>query len=192
MKLLCFGDSNTFGYDPRSVFGSRYENPWVDILSAKTGWKVINAGQNGREIPRRSFELAAFRALVDRCDPELTVILLGTNDLLQGADPETVTARMEGFLRQVTVPVLLVAPPPLQRGAWVVDDGLVAASRLLGERYRQLAAHMRIPFVDSGDWKIPLSFDGVHFSEDGHRIFADHLLAVLKRKETAYGLLCPD
>ena len=24
MKVICFGDSNTFGYDPRSWFGSRY------------------------------------------------------------------------------------------------------------------------------------------------------------------------
>ena len=41
MRVCCFGDSNTYGYDPRSFLGGRYaaENRWVDILQSKTGWK---------------------------------------------------------------------------------------------------------------------------------------------------------
>ncbi len=33
MNIICFGDSNTYGYDPRGYFGGRYEadNRWVDI-----------------------------------------------------------------------------------------------------------------------------------------------------------------
>ena len=36
MKVICFGDSNTYGYDPRGYFGGRYDgdNRWVDILAA--------------------------------------------------------------------------------------------------------------------------------------------------------------
>lgn len=181
MKLLCYGDSNTFGYDPCSAFGSRYEKEdrWVDLLQAKTGWEIVNAGQNGREIPRRSFELENARELIHRHNPDLTVVMLGTNDLLQGADPETVAARMEAFLQNLSTPLFLVAPPPLQWGAWVPDDALVAASHLLGESYRQLAKRLQIPFADSGDWEIALTFDGVHFSETGHHAFANHLLQML-------------
>ena len=53
MKVICFGDSNTYGYDPRGYFGGRYDadSRWVDILSVETGWTVCNMGQNGREIP---------------------------------------------------------------------------------------------------------------------------------------------
>ncbi len=25
MKVICFGDSNTYGYDPRSLLGDRYD-----------------------------------------------------------------------------------------------------------------------------------------------------------------------
>lgn len=181
MKLLCYGDSNTFGYDPRDFLGSRYdrENRWTDIVAAQTGHEIINAGQNGREIPRRSFELESIKELIRRHKPDLTVVMLGTNDLLQGADPDTVAARMEAFLQNLSTPLLLVAPPPLQRGAWVPDDALVAASRLLGEAYQQLAKRLQIPFADSRDWEIALTFDGVHFSETGHHAFADHLLQML-------------
>ena len=53
MKLLCFGDSNTYGYDPRSFLDDRYpaEVRWTDALARDTGWTVLNMGQNGREIP---------------------------------------------------------------------------------------------------------------------------------------------
>ena len=53
MKVICFGDSNTYGHDPRSWLGGRYDadSRWVDLLAAGTGWTVRNLGQNGREIP---------------------------------------------------------------------------------------------------------------------------------------------
>ena len=44
MKVICFGDSNTYGYDPRGPFGSRYDRPWPDLLAELTGWQVINQG----------------------------------------------------------------------------------------------------------------------------------------------------
>lgn len=52
MNIIRFGDSNTYGYDPRGDFGWRYDadSRWVDILAAESGWTVYNMGQNGREI----------------------------------------------------------------------------------------------------------------------------------------------
>ena len=34
-------------------------------------------------------------------------------------------------------------------------------------------------FADAGEWEIPLSYDGIHLSEDGHRRFAEHMGEVL-------------
>ena len=46
MNIICFGDSNTYGYDPRSYLGDRYDpdSRWVDILATKTVWTVRNLG----------------------------------------------------------------------------------------------------------------------------------------------------
>ena len=44
MKILCFGDSNTYGYDPRGYFGGRYDDRWPEVLAALTGWDVVNLG----------------------------------------------------------------------------------------------------------------------------------------------------
>ena len=83
MDILCFGDSNTYGFDPRSYLGGRYPASvrWTGLLAAKTGWLVREAGQNGREIPAHPAELAG---LARQIQPGQTVVLmLGTNDLLQ-------------------------------------------------------------------------------------------------------------
>ena len=172
MRILCFGDSNTYGYDPRSYFGGRYpaEHRWVDLLAQKTGHEVLNAGANGREIPKRSTEAYGLDVTVD-----LLVIMLGSNDLLQGNDVTTGVSRMEVFLTQLSSErerILLVAPPPMKLGAWVQQEHLITDSFELGEAYRRLAQKMGIHFANAGAWDIDLTFDGIHFSEKGHRAFA--------------------
>ena len=54
-RILCFGDSNTWGFDPRDPIESRYppEERWPDLLAQATGWDVINLGLNGRTVPYR-------------------------------------------------------------------------------------------------------------------------------------------
>ena len=80
MKILCFGDSNTYGYDPRFFFGSQYpaQHRWVDLLAQKLGCKVVNAGENGREIPGREGELQRFDSILTNQMPvDLLIIMLG-------------------------------------------------------------------------------------------------------------------
>lgn len=51
--LICYGDSNTYGYDPHDTNEGRYpkEVRWTGILDTETDWKVENHGVNGRSIP---------------------------------------------------------------------------------------------------------------------------------------------
>ena len=39
---------------------------------------------------------------------------------------------------------------------------------------------MGIRFADAGKWDISLTYDGVHFTEQGHKAFAAGLLEELK------------
>lgn len=176
MNVICFGDSNTYGYDPRSWLGERYDPDcrWVDILATKTGWTVDNMGQNGREIPSSP---PAFPADID-----FLILMLGTNDLLQGRSPEEAAEKLEHFLSQVPLnreQILLVAPPPMALGEWVSSQQLIDHSHTFARCCQTLAGQLGIPFVNAGDWKITLAYDGVHFTEQGHRAFATGLLEVL-------------
>jgi len=180
-RLLAFGDSNTYGYDPRSYFGGRYESEdrWVDVLAQITGWEIINAGENGREIPKRSWEFEDFRELCKRSAPlNHVLILLGGNDLLQGTLPEEIALRMETFLRQSELDlekIVLIGPPAMGLGAWVGEEKFVEASKEIAKKYELLAKRMGVSFIDASSWDIALTFDGVHYAPEGQRSFA-HLL----------------
>lgn len=177
MRILCFGDSNTYGYDPRGFFGDRYGagDRWVDLLAKQTGHEIINAGANGREIPRNPY---ALRLLAEHTPVDIFLVMLGTNDLLQGVSAKEAANRMEAFLNQLLPhckQILLVAPPPMKRGAWVRTDELVSESINLASEYQLLAEKLNISFVDTREWNIELTFDGVHFTEEGHHTFAEKL-----------------
>ena len=178
MRILCFGDSNTYGYDPRGFLGDRYDEGarWVDLLAKLTDHEIINAGANGREIPQGPY---AIRLLTEHASVDLFLVMLGTNDLLQGASAKEAADRMEAFLNQLLPhckQILLICPPPMKRGAWVPADALVSESIRLAEEYKALAEKLSIPFVDTCERNIALTFDGVHFTEEGHHTFADYLL----------------
>lgn len=177
MNVICFGDSNTYGYDPRSWFGGRYDadSRWVDILATATGWTVCNMGQNGREIPAT--------APVFPEDADLLIVMLGTNDLLQGKSPEQTAGKLERFLSGMTLSwdkLLLIVPPPMTLGEWVPNQQLIDASKVFAQCCRELTEKMGIRFMDAGKWDIPLAYDGVHFTEQGHKAFAAGLLEELK------------
>ena len=177
MNIICFGDSNTYGYDPRGYFGGRYDadSRWVDILATETGWTISNMGQNGREIPSATPVFPA--------DTDLLIVMLGTNDLLQGGSPEQAVERLEQFLSGIFLnqnKILLIAPPPVALGAWVPSPQLIDESRTFARLCQALAEQLGIRFADAGRWDIPLAYDGVHFTEQGHKAFAAGLLEELK------------
>ncbi len=178
MTLLCIGDSNTNGYDPRSFLGDSYPDGirWADRLY---GYDVINWGINGITIP---YDASVYVDLIRRKEPDIVIVMLGTNDILQGASAEQTSRRMESFIDTVasaSKPILLIAPPKLSYGEDVQDKALIDESGKLGKLYRDIASRQGCRYEDAGEWNIDLAFDGVHFSEDGHKTFAENLERVL-------------
>ena len=192
MKTLCIGDSNTYGYDPRSFLGSRYpkEVRWTDRLESLTGYEVINCGVNGMTVPTDGSNLIA---LITKESPDLIIVMLGGNDLLLGRSAEQTSERMAAFIEAIMHAgdgkqgfdlaeqagrVLLISPPSFRRGEWVQDDAQIEESRHLGELYRNLAYEKGCMFADADEWDVEISFDGVHFLPAGHIRFASKLTEV--------------
>ena len=161
-RIICIGDSNTYGYDPAAFGGARYPEGvrWTSRLGS--AWDIrILLGQVRSRLPADGL-----------------CLMLGTNDLLCGASPAEAAERMRIFISDLLVcglPLLLVAPPLMQSGTWVESDALIRSSGQLAPLYRDLAALCGVSFCDASGWDIPVVFDGVHFSEQGHRRFAEQL-----------------
>jgi lysophospholipase L1-like esterase len=195
--IICYGDSNTFGYDPRLGGGGRYpkEARWVELLAEKLGCRMENQGVCGRCIPRMNSQIWQIKSQLDawrNAKPPVQIwVMLGTNDLLMERSimASEVAGRMKYFLETLlsfdvsASDILLIAPPKMRRGTWVEDDALVDESLRLGSEYKSVSEELGIRFVDAGKWDLDLCFDGVHLSEAGHLKFAEHMLSESLRRE---------
>ena len=190
--IICYGDSNTYGYDPCTLMADQYPEPnrWTGILESETEWKIENHGICGRCIPHTGSQIRfACEQLKDWQDKDAPVwmwIMLGTNDLLQEQQftAKDTAQRMETFLKKLMaepavssgkITLYLIAPARMEYGAWVDEERLYQESRQLGEEYKKVAERLGIGFTGAGKWDIPVVYDGVHFSEKGHHIFAQNI-----------------
>jgi lysophospholipase L1-like esterase len=186
--IICYGDSNTYGYDPELGGEGRFpkEVRWTGILEKRLQCTMENYGLCGRCIPTTEGQLQFVCRQLEKWksfpSPRWLWIMLGTNDLLQQRNPSApkVAGKMKNFLEVIMnteafwaeeFKLLLIAPPKFRQGAWVNEEALVTESQKLGEEYEKVAKKLGISFVDAGKWEIPLTFDGVHFSEEGHKNF---------------------
>ena len=141
--VLCFGDSNTWGYEPGT--GARYPRSvrWPGVLAAElgAGWSVVEAGQNGRttvfDDPLGDKNgLRHLGPVLESAAPvDVVVVMLGTNDLktrfracayeiAEGAGRLVDAVRASAFGPDGGAPtVVLVAPPPLATlEGWAARD----------------------------------------------------------------------
>lgn len=207
-RVLFYGDSNTYGYDPRGFAGGRYpaDQRWTEMVrrELQDSWEVMDDGMNGREIPSSQLTMQALDRTLRRCAPlDLFAVMLGSNDLLfSGPDPERAAGCMRQMLAHVTAflirhrraehcgeesgmeenrmagecPILLIAPPEERSGGEVLRQ----ASLRLAKLYREMAEEQGWMFLDLTSREISLAFDGLHFSEEGHRQMAGYIEEVLR------------
>lgn len=191
-KFICFGDSNTYG--AHGFTGGQFPKNirWTGILSENPEWDVVNYGENGREIPADRWDLADLDGILTREAPfSLFIIMLGTNDLLTmyRSGMDKIAKRMEDMLLHIMQHpaiagnpkrILLIAPPPVQLGRFgMAEERYDQISQEFGSAYSQLAKRTGTRFADVGKWQIELGSDGVHFTEKGHRIFAENMSRTL-------------
>ena len=86
-RVVFYGDSNTYGYDPAGFFGGRYPRQyrWTAILKDKLAgeWEVAADGMPGRAIPPKGrameYLLGSMRS---EMPVDLFAVMLGTSGAL--------------------------------------------------------------------------------------------------------------
>ena len=231
MKIVCYGDSNTYGFDPRLGTPGRLakNERWTGILDSEPHIEIANEGMNGRCIPSASYEYRSLRKILERhYDADMLIIMLGSNDLFmtREATAEKIADKMRNVFVNVpelirwknsvsaapgyasstdsgraasecskSVPqkrILLICPPaPSDRVLFYEMVGIPmsqsaeSAARVmkeLPEKYAAVAAEFGLEYADATKWNIACLFDGLHFSEEGHRTFAQNVLRVIRNK----------
>lgn len=189
--VLCYGDSNTWGYDPST--GGRYlrDARWPGVLRRELGegYEVIEEGLNGRttvwDDPIEGYKNGRtylIPCLQTHKPIDLVVVLLGTNDLKMrfsvsafdiangaGVLVDVVKQSAAGPSGQAPQ-VLLIAPPPV---ALLTDfaemfEGAEAKSVRFAEHYRRVAAERGCTFLDAGEVIVSSDLDGIHLEGGEH------------------------
>jgi lysophospholipase L1-like esterase len=211
--VLCYGDSNTWGYEASTQERLGRWDRWPGVLQRELGddVHVIEEGQNGRTTvfdvpfePNRN-GLASLPVSLETHHPlDAVIIDLGTNDVfLPGVNAfhaahgamklaEVVLASDAGPADGAPV-VLVVVPPPFdQPGEWDLNESPDARreSERLSQAFRDAAAEyaedgIDIPLLDLRDHVTSSPLDGIHFEADGHRAIG---LAVAARLRELLGL----
>jgi lysophospholipase L1-like esterase len=190
--IVCFGDSNTWGYNPAT--GNRFaaDVRWTGVLQRALGdgYKVIEEGLNGRttnvEDPMQSHRngLTYLPPCLESHKPlDLVTVMLGTNDLKarfgrSGSDIAEAAASLVGLAQ--TLPVgpdglfpkaLLMAPPPIAKltDYDVMFAGADEKSRQFARHFRTYAGWYDAPVLDAGEVIRSSDLDGIHLEADGHR-----------------------
>ena len=154
-------------------------------------FEVIAEGLRGRTTvhndpiePYRSGAEALPPCLMSHAPIDLVILALGCNDLkkrfsvsafdiAEGAARLIFLARAYGEGPDGGAPkILLIAPPPLAKltGYAEMFEGGTEKSRLLGQRYREIAAQERVAFLDAGGVIRCSDLDGIHYEADQHAL----------------------
>lgn len=199
--ILCYGDSNTHGYNPSTR--SRYpkEERWPQILAAKLGseYDVIAEGCNGRTtmFSKDGEEtinglLYLKPCLLSHKPVDTVILMLGTNDLKRvfglnavkiaeaaGILVQTIkdyTLQIQGFVPET----ILVSPARLGEGLATspfypeFDEISLAESREFSFEFRAVALEKGCRFFDAADIEVsPL--DSLHLTKEGHRMLGEGL-----------------
>lgn len=201
--IVCFGDSNTWGYHPGTKERYGRDERWTGVLRNALGaeYLVIEEGLNGRttvwDDPIEEYKSGKnylIPCLVTHKPLDLVIIMLGTNDLkkrfsLAASD----IAKGAGVLvamaqRTDTGPggqppkVLLLAPPPVGKLTEFADmlEGSEEKSRKFGTYYQQIAEELGCAFFDTSDVIVSSDVDGIHFDVDEHRKLGEKVAEIVQ------------
>ncbi len=174
-KVIALGDSLTYGY------GASPETAYPAVLAEMTRWSIINEGVNGNT----SADVLARTDQIISQNPDLVLLGVGGNDVLQRIHPETTRANITetiGKLKSANIPVVLIAQPHF------------SASALFGRAsdnpiYEDIAKLENVPLYASGWSKVlsddTLKSDQIHANSADYRNFAEGLYDYLQEEGVA-------
>lgn len=192
-RVLCYGDSNTFGTGPMARLADDPIHPpharWAGVMASALGedWDVVVEGLPGRttvfddpvEGAYRN-GLRPFRAILESHRPiDLLILKLGTNDLKRrfGLGPQDVALGMARLLKEaakleVVSRALVICPAPVKERGDLAEifGGAEARSVGLAAEMERFAIENGAAFLDAGAHVAADELDGVHLSADSHGV----------------------
>ncbi|MDR2798777.1 MAG: SGNH/GDSL hydrolase family protein [Treponema sp.] len=208
--ILCYGDSNTWGYNPHN--GSRYDHKtrWPMVLKRllnqgchedDPAFWVVEEGQNSRTSCREDpieGDRNGLRQLIPILEShkplDMVVVMLGTNDLKLRFNPvpydiawgvQRVVAAIQDSRtgpNEQSPQVLMICPPPTvdAPGFKHIFGETQELSKKLAHWYRAFALERGAAFLDAGKVIQTSKADGIHLDPEAHRKLAEAVAEIVR------------
>ena len=193
-NILCFGDSNTFGYIAGS--GQRFSSGvrWTSVLAEllQEHYKIFEGGCNNRAcfVNHNDGDKFIGKKFITKYLPyniDIIISLIGSNDIQKFYKPTTEELE-KGFNEYIKIiknnfqaEIIVLAPPIITEKVlssnfnYFFDEVSVEQSKLLAPLWQKIANNNDCKFINLND-KINVStIDGLHFDEKSHKIIAQEL-----------------
>ncbi len=205
-KILCFGDSNTWGHNP--VDCSKLEKPWtVWLKDIVPEYEIVSDGVCGRatthylENEDKTNGLKDFREryLSGENDFDLIIIMLGTNDVLNNIDfsNQKTADVLKIYVEECRAKfgkdkpkILLVSPILINDNCLthpifkdLYSEKSIEKSMHFSEYILKLADEEDTYFMNAADYAKASEIDGIHMVPEEHKklanAFADKIKEIL-------------
>lgn len=196
-RIVCFGDSNTWGYDAQTDRRFPEGVRWTSLLAEKLPqYRIVEEGLSGRTsvCDDPLFEglnglTYITPCLMSQSPIELVIIMLGTNDtkerfhltsynIAQGIVRLAQKANTLDVFQNDKPHVLVIAPPVIgasYRHTSIGDamgDHCDEKSEQLANHLQQLLKDTPILFLNSSEEVSMNEIDYMHLNEEGHELLA--------------------
>ena len=199
-KFLCYGDSNTFGFNPKN--GSRFDENtrWTALLQKILGddYEIIEEGacdRTGFVDNDKGFLFSAqrhFPKIVSKTkDIDLIILWIGSNDLQfkydisfhhinNGLEKLILTAKSK-VKKIILIPPVILDDTVLEGYFhFQFDETSISKSKKAGKLYKKLSQIYHCEIFDINEFTNPSDIDGLHYDETGHKIIAEKLAEFIK------------
>jgi lysophospholipase L1-like esterase len=201
--VLCYGDSNTWGYEPAT--GSRYPEDvrWPGVLARELGdgFRVIEEALNGRTTVRedpveehKNGKDYLRPCLESHAPLDLVIIALGINDLkarffASASDAADGAGILVGISQRSgagpdggSPAVVLLVPPPVGRLTELAQmfAGAEEKSKGFSHQYRRVAKKYGCVLLYAGEVVRASDRDGIHLEAEEHRKLGEAVAALVR------------
>ena len=205
-RVLCFGDSNTWGYIPGTGERFEYSKRWTGILanSLEGKYSILEEGLNGRTIadddpfhPGRNGLKYLLPCMESHKPFDIIIIFLGTNDLKYyfSNSIQRISTNMQKMIQSIKngqygyhdkIPDIILLPVPHTFDNVMINSSFRDSrekSISLTREYQNISRIMHCHFLDITN-KIKVSkIDGIHLNEKNHFKLASLLFKKINELE---------
>ena len=198
-KILCYGDSNTFGFVPED--GSRFDADarWTGVLQKILGrdYLIIEEDACDRtgfvHNPKGDLYSAQnhFPVLMSKnMDIDILILAIGSNDMQfqYNIDFSTVEKGLENLIKTAKIKtdnIILIPPVILDNNvlnggfSFQFDKTSIKKSQKVGDIYKKIAQIFDCLVFDINEFVRPSNIDGLHYDRKSHSLVAKNLAEII-------------